>query len=219
MPIDLVIFDCDGVLIDSEPVVNSVEAELFTGLGFRLTPDEARGRFKGKTVGEVVAIVEEHIGCRVSHEWIYDWGMATALGLVRELRAVEGVRAVIKTLVLHQRAICVASQSPPARVALSLRLTDLDTFFDNRIYTASMVTNPKPAPDLFLYAAQSCGIAPSACVVIEDSPSGVAAAIAAGMSVFGFAEREDPQHLAAAGATQVFRAMHELPRLLDHDEK
>lgn len=215
MPSDLVIFDCDGVLIDSEPVVNGVEAELLTALGFPLTPKEARGMFKEKTVGEVVTIVEEHIGRQVSHEWIYDWGMATALGLVHELRAVEGVRDIVETLVARQRAICVASQSPPARVALSLRLTGLDHFFDNRVYTASMVTNPKPAPDLFLYAAQRCGIPPSACVVIEDSPTGVAAAVAAGMLAFGFAEREDAHRLAAAGATQVFHAMHELRPLLE----
>ncbi len=217
MLFDLIIFDCDGVLVDSEPLVNEVEAELFTHLGMAMTPEEVRALFKGKTVEEVVRIVEKKTAQRLSHEWIYDWGMATALGLVRGLRAVPGVRDIVETLSLEKHPICVASQSPPARVALSLMLTGLDVFFDGRIYTASMVPHPKPAPDLFLYAAQSCGAHPSACVVIEDSPSGVTAAVAAGMVAFGFAAREDASQLAAAGA-RVFYTMPELSRLLALEE-
>lgn len=214
---DLVIFDCDGVLVDSEPLVNSIEAELFTSLGVRLTPVEARAMFKGRTVEEVVAIVESRMGRRLSYEWVYDWGMATALGIVRELREVPGVREVVEALSLRKQAICVASQSPPARVALSLAVTGLDAFFGLRVYTASMVARPKPAPDLFLHAAQSCGARPHACAVVEDSPSGVAAAVAAGMAAFGFAAREDASHLAAAGAT-VFHSMPELLELLELGE-
>jgi HAD superfamily hydrolase (TIGR01509 family) len=218
MLFDLVIFDCDGVLVDSEPLVNGVEAELFTQLGVPMTPEESRVLFKGRTVGEIVSILEEKIGQRLSHEWVYDWGMATALGLVRGLRAVPGVQAIVAELSLRKHSICVASQSPPARVALSLALTGLDGFFGNRIYTASMVPRPKPAPDLFLHAAQSCGARPRACAVIEDSPSGVAAAVAAGMSAFGFAAREDASRLAAAGA-RVFHSMHELRKLLELGEE
>jgi HAD superfamily hydrolase (TIGR01509 family) len=217
MLFDLVIFDCDGVLVDSEPVVNGIEARLFTHLGLPLTPEESCLPFKGRTVRDIVTIVEDKTGRRLSHEWVYDWGMATALGLVRGLRAVPGVRDVVEALSQRKRPICVASQSPPERVALSLMLTGLDVFFDSRIYTASMVTNPKPAPDLFLHAAQSCGVRPPACAVIEDSPSGVAAAVAAGMVAFGFAAREDASHLAAAGA-RVFHSMHELRTLLELGE-
>lgn len=217
MRFELVIFDCDGVLVDSEPLVNEVEAGLFTHLGLSMTPEGCRALFKSRTVGEVVTIVEEKIGRRLSHEWIYDWGMATALGLVCGLRAVPGVCEIVEALFQRKRLICVASQSPPARVALSLRLTGLDVFFDGRIYTASMVPRPKPAPDLFLHAAYSCGVRPSTCAVIEDSPSGVAAAVAAGMAAFGFAAREDASHLAAAGTT-VFHSMHELVELLELGE-
>jgi HAD superfamily hydrolase (TIGR01509 family) len=218
MLFDLIIFDCDGVLVDSEPLVNEVEAGLFTHLGMAMTPEKARTLFKGKTVGEIVRTVEKQTERSLSHEWIYDWGMATALGLVRGLQAVPGVRDLVEALSVRQHPICVASQSPPARVALSLMLTDLDGFFTDRIYTASMVTQPKPAPDLFLYAAQSCGIHPSACAVIEDSPSGVAAAVAAGMVAFGFAAREDAAHLASAGA-RVFHSMRELRTLLELEER
>ncbi len=161
--------------------------------------------------------MEKKTAQRLSHEWIYDWGMATALGLVRGLRAVPGVQDIVETLSLKKHPICVASQSPPARVALSLMLTGLDVFFDGRIYTASMVPHPKPAPDLFLYAAQSCGARPSACAVIEDSPSGVTAAVSAGMVAFGFAAREDASQLAAAGA-RVFYTMSELSTLLALEE-
>ena len=217
MLFDLVIFDCDGVLVDSEPLVNRVEANLFTQLGLPITPEESRALFKGKTVGEIVGIVEKEIGRRLSHEWIYDWGMATALGLVRELRVVPGVREIVEALALRKHPICVASQSPPARVTLSLMLTGLDVFFDGRLYTALMVTHPKPAPDLFLYAAQNCGVPPSSCAVIEDSPSGVAAAVAAGMVAFGFAAREDASQLAGAGA-RVFHSMSELRKLLELGE-
>src|SRR5204862_1051661 len=170
MVFDLVIFDCDGVLVDSEPLVNAVESQLFTHLGFRLTAQESGTLFKGRTVDDVAAIVEEKLSRKLSHEWSYDWGMATALGLLRELRAVPGVRDIIEALVLRKQSICVASQSPQARVALSLMLTDLAKFFDDRIYTASMVKRPKPAPDLFLRAAECCGARPAACGVIEDSP-------------------------------------------------
>ncbi len=217
MHFDLIIFDCDGVLVDSEPLVNGVEAGLFSRLGFPMTPEEASALFKGRTVEGIVAIVEEKIGRRLSHEWIYDWGMATALGLIQGLRAVPGVRDIVEELFQQKHPICVASQSPPARVALSLLLTGLDVFFTDRIYTASMVPRPKPAPDLFLHAARSCGARPQHCAVVEDSPSGVAAAVAAGMVAFGFAAREEASRLAAVGA-KVFSSMPELRTLLELGE-
>src|SRR5262245_1984218 len=153
MPFDLIIFDCDGVLVDSEPLVNGVEAGLFTSLGLPLTPEEARTLFKGKTVEEIVTIVEEKLGRRLSQDWMYDWCMATAVGLVRGLRPEPGVRDIVETKSLRKHPVCAASHSPPERVALSLRLTGLDVFVDSRIYTASMIPHPKPAPDLFLHAA------------------------------------------------------------------
>src|SRR3989442_1934750 len=187
MLFDLVIFDCDGVLVDSEPLVNGIEAELFTKLGVPMTPQEARLLFKGRTVGEIATFLEEKLGRGLSQKWVYEWGMATALGLVRGLRAVPGVRDIVEALSLRKHSICVASQSPPARVALSLMVAGLDGFFGSRIYTASMVSHPKPAPDQFLHAAHRCGARSRACAVIEDSPSGVVAAVAAGMVAFRFA--------------------------------
>lgn len=210
-----VIFDCDGVLVDSEPLVNRLEADLVSQLGIPCTPEEARRRFNGKTVAGVAETLEAGLGRPLSKDWIYDWAMATALGFVRELRAIEGVDAVVRALHERRVPIAVASQSPPVRVALSLRLCRLDSYFGPHVYTASMVAKPKPAPDLYLLAAERLGISPRECVVIEDSSTGVRAAVAAGMTCLGYAAAESPEALRAAGATRVLVGMAEVLRLLN----
>ena len=212
---DLVIFDCDGVLVDSEPVVNRIESEYFGSLGFAIDPREARRRFQGLTVDGVAAAVAAEIGRPLEPESLYAWGMATALALVESLQPVAGVGAVVDALAAAGTPICVASQSPLPRVRLSLAVTGLAAAFGTHVFTASMVARPKPAPDLFLHAAQRMGTVPANCVVIEDSPSGVLAARAAGMTVFGYAVEDGAgaAALEAAGA-RPFRAMSELPGLL-----
>ena len=213
MPLDLVIFDCDGVLVDSEPVVNRVEAALFTTLGYPLAVTEARRLMQGKTVGQVADLVAAELGRALTAEELYSWGMTTALGLVEELQPVAGVREVIAQVTAWGVPACVASQSPLPRVRLSLAVAKLAEPFGENVFTASMVSCPKPAPDLFLYAAEKMDAAPEHTVVVEDSPSGVLAARAAGMAVFGYAADSDADALRAAGA-EVFTAMDELPALL-----
>jgi HAD superfamily hydrolase (TIGR01509 family) len=210
---DLVIFDCDGVLVDSEPVVNRVESAYFTTLGLALDTAEARRRFQGKTVGQVADAVGDALGAPLDAETLYAWAMTTALGLVESLRAVPGVEDVVARVRAAGIPACVASQSPLPRVRLSLRIAGLAAAFGERVFTASMVARPKPAPDLFLHAARQTGADPARCVVIEDSPSGVAGAVAAGMTAFGYAADSDAGALAAAGA-RVFTSMRELPALL-----
>lgn len=205
----LVIFDCDGVLVDSEPLVNRIEAEYFTALGFHATADEVRALFKGKTVQQVIDALEARLGRPFPASSAYDWGTSVALGLAQELRAVPGVERVIQRLQTAGTPICVASQSPLPRVRLSLCATGLDRYFGDNVFTASMVPNPKPAPDLFLFAAQRMGIAATDAIVIEDSPSGVLAARSAGMRVYGYAADEDAGALKDAGA-EVFYSMDEL---------
>lgn len=207
--VGLVIFDCDGVLVDSERLVDQIEAEYFTSLGFHTTADEVRRLFKGKTVQQVIDAVETRLGRPFPASLAYDWGTSVALGLAQELRAVPGVEGVIQRLQAAGVPVCVASQSPLPRVRLSLRVTHLDRYFGERVFTASMVTSPKPAPDLFLFAAQRMGIDARDAVVIEDSPSGVLAARAAGMRVFGYAADEDAGALQDAGA-EIFYAMDDL---------
>lgn len=205
----LVIFDCDGVLVDSEPLANRIEAEYFTRLGAPMSAEEAGAQFKGKTVGQVAAALEARIGRALTPEFGYDWAMTTALGFLRELQPVPGVKDLIERVRAQGVPICVASQSPLPRVLLSLHLTGLAEYFGDRVFTASMVPNPKPAPDLFLLAARSMGVPPQRTIVIEDSPSGVRAARAAGMHVYGYAADENAGDLQSAGAT-VFFSMNDL---------
>jgi HAD superfamily hydrolase (TIGR01509 family) len=207
--LSLVIFDCDGVLVDSEPLVNRIEAEYFTQLGAPMSADEACAQFKGKTVEQVADALESRIGRKLSAEFGYDWAMSTALGLVNHLQAVAGVESLIEHVRSAGIQICVASQSPLPRVLLSLKVTGLERYFTGNVFTASMVAHPKPAPDLFLFAAERMGELPAQTIVIEDSPSGVLAARAAGMRVFGYAANEDARALESAGAT-IFTSMDDL---------
>ncbi len=213
--IDLVIFDCDGVLVDSERLINRIEAQLVSEVGLDLLPHQARETFKGHTVGEIVTIIEARTEGTIPAEWLYDWGMHIALGFVKELRPVDGVHEVLDGLGSSGMPTCVASQSPRPRVELALAVTDLARYFDGRLFTASMVPRSKPHPDLFLYAAARMRTDPTRCAVIEDSPSGVRAAVAAGMRVFGYAADEDPTVLRSAGAESTFNAMSELPSVLE----
>lgn len=205
----LVIFDCDGVLVDSEPLVNRIEAEFFTQLGVRMSAQEACAQFKGKTVKQVAGALQARTGRDLTAEFGYDWAMTTALGLVEELAPVAGVDQAIERAISAGFAVCVASQSPLPRVRLSLRVTGLAAHFGDNVFTASMVASPKPAPDLFLFAARRMGVTPDRAIVIEDSPSGVLAARAAGLRVYGYAADEDAHALERAGAT-VFYSMNDL---------
>jgi HAD superfamily hydrolase (TIGR01509 family) len=208
-----VIFDCDGVLVDSERIVNRVEAELLTRWGWPVSELEVRALFKGRAFAELEAIIEQRLRGRLASDWVYDWAMQTAFAMQQQLREVAGVREVIERLRAAAVPIAVASQSSLGRVRLSLALCELDAYFGAHVSTASMVAQPKPAPDVYLHAATSLGAAPAACIVIEDSPSGVRAARAAGMTVYGYAADEDAAALAQAGA-RVFHDMRELPGLL-----
>lgn len=222
LPFAAVIFDCDGVLVASERLINDLEARLLGDLGLSLSPAEVRARFKGHTVAEVVTIIESLLRERLPADWLYEWGMQTALAFSRDLRAIPGVRAVLDALTSSDIPLGVVSQAPLARVELALSLTQLAPYFDERVFTASMVPRAKPCPDPFLFAAARMGVSPARCAVIEDSPSGAEAAVAAGMTAFGYAGDEDAVALAAAGAT-VFDDMAQLAGLLGaasppHDE-
>ena len=209
----LVIFDCDGVLVDSEPLVNRVEAGFVTARGWSATPSEMGALFKGHTFEQTVHMLEARLPAGISKVGVYELAMAIAQAFHEELAAVPGVHALIAALREREIPICVASQSALPRVRLSLQICGLDAFFGDRVFTASMVARPKPAPDLFLHAARTLGTAPAQCVVIEDSPSGVRAAIAAGMKVLGYAATENEALLREAGAT-TFTQMSDVLGLL-----
>ncbi len=209
----LIVFDCDGVLVDSEPIANRVMAEAVAALGWPLSAADCIVRFKGHHFDTIIAVIEDRLGRPVPADWLPNLRAATDAAFERELQPVPGVLKALDALAESGLAACVASQGPPEKMAVSLGVTGLRARFEGRIFSAYQVERGKPHPDLFLFAAQTMGVATRACVVIEDSPLGVIAARAAGMNVLGFAPEGDGADLAAAGAA-LFRDMAELPGLL-----
>ncbi|MEV8099472.1 HAD family hydrolase [Kitasatospora sp. NPDC085879] len=211
--IDLVIFDCDGVLIDSERLAVQVDAVVLAALGWELTTDEIVRRFVGRSHAAMVAEIETHLGRPLPDGWeaefqpLYDHAFAT------ELTPVPGVVAALDAIGLC-RPTCVASSSSHERLRTTLGLTGLHPRFAGRIFSAEEVANGKPAPDLFLHAASVLGVAPGRCVVVEDSRFGVEAARAAGMRSFGYAGGLTPSEWLEGPGTVVFSDMAELPGLL-----
>jgi HAD superfamily hydrolase (TIGR01509 family) len=203
------IFDCDGVLIDSEYLASRVESEVGRDVGLALSVEEAHELFLGKTVNGVLDAIAERTGQRPPSAWVYNWAFATAHAFVRELKSVDGVGVAVETLRRRGHRMAVASQSPLARVQLSLQVAGLAGQFGEHIYVTSMVTRPKPAPDIYLLAAAKLGAAPTDCIVIEDSPAGAASALSAGMRVIGYAPGDTAGAMRASGA-RVIRSMHEL---------
>ena len=212
MSCELVIFDCDGVLIDSEPIANRVLAEQLDAAGLRLSVDQVMSRFVGKTRAGCLELAAELLGRRLPETFGDAWDKALFAALAREVRAVEGVAELLREL---DFPYCVASNSTPERMQVSLTAAGLLPFFEGRMYSAAAVARPKPAPDLFLHAARSMNAPPSGCVVIEDTPTGVQAARAAGMTVLGYAAGVPAlaRKLEAAGAT-AFDSMSAAKQLL-----
>jgi HAD superfamily hydrolase (TIGR01509 family) len=208
------IFDCDGVLIDSEYLASRVEAELIRELGLTLDVEQVHDLFLGKTVDGVLDAIAARTGTRPSTAWVYNWAFATAHAFVRELKSMDGVGVAVETLRRRGHPMAVASQSPLARVQMSLHVAGLAGQFGDHIYVTTMVARPKPAPDIYLLAARKLGVAPADCIVVEDSPAGAAAALGAGMRVIGFAPGKTIDAMRASGA-QVIRSMDELISAID----
>jgi HAD superfamily hydrolase (TIGR01509 family) len=183
----LVIFDCDGVLVDSEPISNRVLAESINRLGLAITPEQVESQFKGETLGLIQEVVEAGLGQRVPDGWLEEFDDRRARAFAAELKPVPGAREAVEGAIAAGLDVCVASQARLAKTRLTLGLTELiDLFEPNALFSATMVERPKPAPDLYLHAARARGHAPEACVVIEDSATGVTAALDAGMRVLAY---------------------------------
>jgi HAD superfamily hydrolase (TIGR01509 family) len=203
-----VIFDCDGVLVDSEPIANRVLAEALTGIGVPMTAEESTTAFMGRSWSSVVEVVEDRLGRAVPPDLRARYLERVFAAFERELRPVPGIVAALDQIALPS---CVASSSSHAKMRFALEHTGLLERFDGRLFSATEVTQGKPAPDLFLHAAARMGWAPAECAVVEDSPAGVQGALAAGMTALGYAGRTDPVLLAGA---RIFTRMAELPALL-----
>jgi beta-phosphoglucomutase-like phosphatase (HAD superfamily) len=187
--IKLVIFDCDGVLIDSEPIASSTFAQALNEVGVAITAREALVNFTGFSERESRQFCRDKLGVEDVDGLFRLWSGHLYRGF-RRLQEMDGVRAAISALDCH---VCVASNSSLYRLTRSLGRLDLWQFFEGQVFSADMVVNPKPAPDLLLLCAREFGVDPSECVMIDDSPHGIASAIAAGMVPIGFVDLNDPR--------------------------
>jgi HAD superfamily hydrolase (TIGR01509 family) len=212
--LQLVIFDCDGVLVDSEVISNDVLARSLTAEGLPTTLAEARRDYQGLLLADVVLRVQAKLGRALPGDWLQRYERDRAEAFRRELRPVPGAAEAVELISAAGVAVCVASQGKLEKTRLSLRLTGLRPLFGGgALFSAYSVPRGKPAPDLFLHAAAAMGADPSRCAVVEDSPSGIAAAVSAGMRALGYAADSDEAALREEGGETV-RSLQEVPGLL-----
>ncbi|GHK00230.1 HAD family hydrolase [Streptomyces sp. NPDC003753] len=213
MRYDLVIFDNDGVLVDSEPISNRLLAAYLTELGHPTTYEDSIRDYMGSAMHRIHDLVLQRTGERLPDDFDDVFHARVFAAFERELEPVADVENVLEKLTADGVPFCVASSGSHDRIRVGHRTTGLDRWFDDgRVFSSQDVGRGKPAPDLFLYAAERMGVAPQRCVVVEDSPLGVQAAVAAGMDVYGFTAMTPADRL--AGATQLFASMGELADLL-----
>jgi HAD superfamily hydrolase (TIGR01509 family) len=207
----LVIFDCDGVLVDSEPLAVRIDQRMLQRVGMSLSDQEVIDRFVGRSQTVMHDAVAEHLGHAIPDDLAQEFEHIYYHACETELRPVDGVAQALAEI---SQPTCVASSSEPESLRHKLRVTGLLERFCGRRFSSSQVQRGKPAPDLFLFAASQMGFAPGRCAVVEDSRPGVEAAVAAGMTVFGYTGSVTPAaSLRRAGAI-VFDDMRALPVLL-----
>lgn len=214
-PPALVIFDCDGVLVDSEAIANDTLAEALTALGLPMSGAEARRRFVGLSFVSVCRKLTDEFGLRLPPQWADEVEARDFAAFRARLEPVSGVRELIAAVDAAGIKKCIASSGSFAKMDVTLGVTGLKSHFGGAIFNASQVARGKPAPDLFLHAARMMDVAPATAIVIEDSVYGVIGARAAGMRVIGYCgdPLTDQSALAAAGA-DIVTAMREVPGLL-----
>ncbi|HWM39842.1 MAG TPA: HAD family hydrolase [Streptomyces sp.] len=210
---DVVIFDNDGVLVDSEPISNRVLAACLTELGHPTTYEESIRDYMGAAVHRIHDVVLERSGRRLPDDFDDTFHSRVFAAFQRELKPVTGVPELLAKLDAEGVPYCVASSGSHERIRVALRKTGLyEHFGEQRIFSSEDVGKGKPAPDLFLHAAARMGVEAERCAVVEDSPLGVRAALSAGMDVYGYTAMTSRERL--AGATALFAGMGELTALL-----
>ncbi|MFG2339920.1 HAD family hydrolase [Streptomyces yangpuensis] len=210
-PIELVIFDCDGVLVDTERIATRVQVALGAELGWPLTEGDVIDLFIGRSNASVRELIAARLGAATADVWAERFEQLHREAVDAGLTAVEGLPEALDAITLPT---CVASSGSHEKMRHTLGRTGLYDRFAGRIHSATEVARGKPAPDLFLYAAQRMGVDPAACAVVEDSRPGVEAARAAGMRAFGFAGGMTPPERLEGPGTRVFHDMRDLPGLL-----
>lgn len=216
---EAVLFDCDGVLVDSEPITNGVLRDMLAESGWVLTPAECMRLFVGKAVKDERAMIEANTGQLLTEDWMHRFRERRNAGLIRDLQAIDGALQAVATIhAQYAGSIACASGADRFKVELQLDKCGLMPYFKGHIFSGHELPRSKPHPDVYLAAAAALGVDAKRCAVVEDSVTGVLAGVAAGATVFGYSPLEAghsaPAALLAAGAVQVFTAMSELPGLL-----
>jgi len=207
----LIIFDCDGVLVDSEPIANRLLAQMLRELGLDLTQEQIFEKFVGFSMAYVMRTIESMLGRAPPATFLRDLQVRTFEAFRSELRAMPGIEDALDRLHVP---FCVASSGDHEKMRTTLGITGLWSRFAGRIFSVTQVARGKPAPDVYLFAAKQLGADRSRCVVVEDTPPGVQAGVAAGMTVFGFCAHTPQHKLKAAGAHLTFDDLRRLPDLL-----
>ncbi|MFN5348353.1 MAG: HAD family hydrolase [Polaromonas sp.] len=217
---DAVLFDCDGVLVDSEPITNGVLRDMLAESGWVLTPAECMRLFIGKAVKDERALIEANTGQPLTDDWMQRFWERRNAGLLAHVSPIRGaVEAAASIHTLFNGRIACASGADRFKLELQMDKCGLMPYFKGRIFSGHETPRSKPFPDVYLAAAAALNVDPKRCVVVEDTVTGVMAGVAAGATVFGYspleAGHDAPAALLAAGAVQVFTDMGDLPCLLN----
>ena len=210
----LVIFDCDGVLVDSEAIANRLVARALTEAGLPMTADDALQEFLGGKLTLIKAGAEQRLGRALPADWVDRVYRQQFEAYRTSLNRICGIGEALDAIDAAGIASCVGSNGPVRKMEVTLGVTGLLPRFADRIFSADDVAAAKPAPDLYLHCARSMGYRPVQCAVVEDSPRGARAGVAAGMTVFGYAAAGERQALREVGCAVVFDDMRALPDLL-----
>jgi HAD superfamily hydrolase (TIGR01509 family) len=218
-PFDAVLFDCDGVLVDSELITNRVLSQMLGELGWYISVEETMRLFIGKLVRDEAARIEANTGVAITEEWLTQFRERRNTALERELVEINGAPAAVRAL--HEALdgrIAVASGADRHKVEMQLKKTGMLDYFEGRIFSGHEMPRSKPFPDVYLAAAKGLGVDPRRCAVVEDTVTGATAGVAAGATVFGYApaslSHSTPDDLREAGVAVVFEDMKQLPALL-----
>lgn len=203
---ELIIFDCDGVLVDSETITNQILVDYINEFGTDLTLEDALERFRGGSLSDSVEYIRREYGIELPTDFAPNFRARMKTAFEKELQAVEGVKDLIQSL---DQKICIASNGPMEKMETTLRVTGLKNFFGKNVFSAYQINKWKPDPALFLHAAEQMGVEARNCTVIEDSPRGLQAATSAGMKSYGFDVYGKPAELKKEGAI-LFTKMHDL---------
>lgn len=215
MKFDAVIFDCDGILVDSEPITLGVLRDMLSELGWDLSPQECHALFVGKAFQDEMHLIEKNTGKRLGPDWIDIFRARRNTALSSRLEAVPGIHDALTAIAGHWQAnMACASGADRKKIELQLEKIRIRHYFEDRIFSGHEVARNKPFPDIYQAAAAALGVCPQRCAVIEDSVTGIAAGVAAGAMVFAYSPLGHDEPLYKAGASKTFASMALLPDLL-----